>query len=319
MKVSDILTGSTKAFPSLEIVPPLRGMTKSELLESIAPFMEFSPKYINVTSHRDEYEYREEADGSFSRHLVRNRISETTVCAAIMERFDIETIPHIICAGTTKEEIESKLDNLAFLGINNIVALRGDSMSSEKRFTPTPGGYSYASELVEGIRSYQGSSSYRRSRGLETDDRFFCIGVGAYPEKHFEAPNLETDIANLKRKVDAGADYIITQMFFDNKVYYDFVEKCRAAGITVPIIPGLKPISTARQVSVLPESFSLDIPLELTAEIESVKEDKAKVYEIGTRWCIDQCRDLIRNGAPAVHFYTMGKSDNIVRILKECF
>ena len=318
MKVTDILADSTKAFPSLEIVPPLRGMTKDELLESIAPFMEFSPKYINVTSHRDEYEFREESDGSFSRHLVRNRISETTVCAAIMDKYDITVIPHIICAGTTKEEIESKLDNLAFLGINNIVALRGDSMSSEKRFTPTPGGYSYANELVEGIRSYQGSSSYRRSRGLETDDRFFCIGVGAYPEKHFEAPNIETDIMNLKRKVDAGADYIITQMFFDNKVYYDFVDKCRKAGITVPIIPGLKPISTLKQISMLPESFSLDIPVELTEEIKKAK-DKEAVYRLGSEWCAMQCKDLIANGVPAVHFYTMGKSENIVSILKECF
>ena len=319
MKVSEILSASTKAFPSIEIVPPMRGVTKTELLESIAPFMEFSPKYINVTSHRDEFEYREEADGTFSKHLVRNRISETTVCAAIMSKYDVEVVPLLICGGTTVEEIQSKLDNLAFMGINNLVALRGDSMSGEKRFTPTPGGYRYASELVEGIRSYQGSNTYRRERGLETDDRYFCIGVGAYPEKHFEAPNLETDIANLKRKVDAGADYVITQMFFDNQVYYDFVEKCRAAGINVPIIPGLKPLSTARQVSVLPEAFSLDIPLELTQEIAKAGNDKAAVYQIGTEWCAMQCKDLIAHGVPAVHFYTMGKSDNITRILQDCF
>lgn len=319
MKVSEILTKSTKAYPSIEIVPPLRGITKKELLESIAPFMEFSPKYINVTSHRDEYEYREEADGSFSRHLVRNRINETTVCAAIMSRYDVEVVPHLICGGNTVEEIQSSLDNLAFLGIDNIVALRGDSMTGEKRFTPTSGGYRYASELVYGIRSYQGSSSYRRSRGLETDDRYFCIGVGAYPEKHFEAPNIETDIANLKRKVDAGADYVITQMFFDNKVYFDFVEKCRAAGITVPIIPGLKPISTFKQLSVLPEAFSLDIPLELTQEMNRFRNDKEAIYRIGTEWCTEQCRDLIQHGVPAVHFYTMGKSGNITEILRECF
>ena len=319
MKISEILSNSTKTYPSIEIVPPLRGITKDELLESIAPFMEFSPKYINVTSHRDEFEYREEADGTFSRHLIRNRINETTVCSAIMSKYDVEVVPHLICGGVTKEEIESKLDNLAFLGINNIVALRGDSMTGEKRFTPTPGGYRYASELVEGIRSYQGSNTYRRERGLVTDDRFFCIGVGGYPEKHFEAANIETDILNLKKKVDAGADYIITQMFFDNKVYYDYVEKCRAAGITVPIIPGLKPLSTARQVSLLPESFSLDIPVELTEEIAKHKNDKEAVYQIGTEWCAAQCKDLIANGVPAVHFYTMGKSDNIVRILRECF
>ena len=307
MKISEILAGSSKAYPSIEIV------------ESIAPFMEFSPKYINVTSHRDEFEYREEADGSFSRHLLRNRINETTVCAAIMSKYDVEVVPHLICGGSTKEEIESRLDNLAFLGINNIVALRGDSMTGEKRFTPTPGGYRYASELVEGIRAYQGSNSYRRSRGLEADDRFFCIGVGAYPEKHFEAANIETDILNLKKKVDAGADYIITQMFFDNQIYYDFVEKCRAAGITVPIIPGLKPLSTARQISVLPEAFSLDIPLELTKEIEKNKDDKEAVYQIGTEWCTAQCKDLLKNNVPAVHFYTMGKSRNITDILRECF
>jgi len=325
MKVSEILAQSKTAFPSLEIVPPLRGLTKDELLESIAPFMEFSPKYINVTSHRDEYEYREEPDGSFSRHLVRNRISETTVCAAIMSRYNIETVPHIICAGTTAEEIESKLDNLEFLGINNIVALRGDSITGEKRFIPTPGGYRYASELVEGIRKYQGSAGYKRKRDLSTslemtkEDRFFCIGVGGYPEKHFEAANIETDIANLKKKVDAGADYIITQMFFDNKVYYDFVSRCRAAGITVPIIPGLKPLSTARQINLLPESFSLDIPIELTSEISKAGDDKEAIYAIGTEWCVMQCKDLIANGVPAVHFYTMGKSKNIVNILKDCF
>ena len=317
MKVSEILASSTKAYPSLEIVPPLRGMTKKELIESIAPFMEFSPKYINVTSHRDEYEFREEADGSFSRHLIRNRINETTVCAAIMSHYKIEAIPHIICAGTDKEEIESKLDNLEFLGIDNIVALRGDSMTGEKRFTPTPGGYRYASELVEGIRKYQGSANYRRNRSDQ--ERYFCIGVGGYPEKHFEAPNIETDIANLKRKIDAGADYIITQMFFDNQVYYDFVDKCRNAGIDVPIIPGLKPLSTARQVSLLPESFSLDIPVELTETIRKAGNDKDAIYNIGAEWCAQQCKDLIAHGVPAVHFYTMGKSANIVKILKECF
>ncbi len=328
MKVSEILSTSTKAFPSLEIVPPLRGLTKEELLESIAPFMEFKPKYINVTSHRDEYEFREEQDGTFSRHLVRNRISETTVCAAIMSRYDIDVVPHLICGGSTQEEIESKLDNLEFLGINNILALRGDCMTGEKRFTATPGGYRYASELVEGIRSYQGSAGYRRSRKLEkdspvslemADDRYFCIGVGAYPEKHFEAPNIETDIANLRKKVDAGADYIITQMFFDNKVYYDFVERCREAGITVPIIPGLKPLSTVKQIGTLPEAFSLDIPLELTEAMKDAGEDRKAAYQIGTEWCTMQCKDLIAHGVPAVHFYTMGKSENIVKILQECF
>lgn len=307
MKISEILADSRNASPSIEIVPPLRGITKDELLESIAPFMEFKPKYINVTSHRDEYEYTEQADGSFSRRLIRNRINETTVCGAIMSRYDVEVVPHLICGGNTRDEIDSKLDNLRFMGIRNLVALRGDSTLGEKRFTPLPEGYRYASELVEGIRSYKTGAEY------------FCIGVGGYPEKHFEAANIETDILNLKKKIDAGADYIITQMFFDNKVYYDFVKRCREAGITVPIIPGLKPISTARQVRMLPESFSLNIPVELTDEIAKAKDDKEAIYRIGTEWCAMQCKDLIRNGVPAVHFYTMGKSGNIVEILRECF
>lgn len=307
MKIRDILRESRKPFPSLEIVPPLKGITHKELIESIRPFMEFSPKYINVTCHRDEYEYRREPDGSFSRHLVRNRVSEVAVCGAIMSAYNIDVVPHIICGGSTAEEIGNRLYDLRFMGIDNVMALRGDSVAGEKRFVPAEGGYRYASELVEAIR------------GFEKGDGFFSIGVGGYPEKHFEAPNMETDIENLKKKADAGADYIITQMFFDNRVYYDYVDRCRAAGIGIPIIPGLKPLTTARQVSLLPESFSIDIPVELTSEIHAAGEDRQGIYRIGTDWCIAQCRDLLAHGVPAVHFYTMGKSENIVRILKECF
>lgn len=330
MKVSEILETSRKAFPSLEIVPPLKGMTKEKLNETIRPFMEFSPKYINITSHRDEFEFVQNPDGTFTRHLVRNRISETTVAAALMAAYpDVEIVPHLICGGVTKDEILSKLDNLKFLGISNILALRGDSLAGEKRFTPTPGGLSHASELVETIRAYRNLAVDSSS----PEERWYCIGVGGYPEKHFEAPNIETDIANLKRKVDAGADYVITQMFFDNAVFYDFVKRCREAGITCPILPGLKPISTHRQVLSLPEAFSLDIPVELTDAISAasrpqlqsgpagtVRTDPAKaVYQIGQEWCMMQCRDLIAHGVPAVHFYTMGKTENIVNILRNLF
>lgn len=330
MKVTEILETSSKPFPSLEIVPPLKGMTKEKLNETIRPFMEFNPKYINITSHRDEFEFVQNPDGSFSRRLVRNRISETTVAAAIMAEYpDVEIVPHLICGGVTKDEILSKLDNLKFLGINNILALRGDSLSGEKRFTPTPGGLSHASELVETIRAYRNLAV--DSKGPE--ERWFCIGVGGYPEKHFEAPNIETDIANLKKKIDAGSDYIITQMFFDNKVYFDFVEKCRAAGINCPVIPGLKPISTLKQVQMLPESFSLDIPVELTEALYSAAEGRLQsgpagkvktdpeqaVYQIGQEWCRMQVKELIAKGVPAVHFYTMGKTENIINILRDCF
>ena len=308
MKITEILNESKKPFPSIEIVPPLNGMSKDELLGTIRSFMEFAPKYINVTCHRDEYAFRKEANGTYSRHLVRNRISEVAVCAAIISEFDVNVVPHVICGGASAEELESDLYNYRFLGISNIMALRGDSITGEKRFVPHPEGYAHANELVEAIRHFD-----------EQTGESFCIGVGGYPEKHFECANIETDIENLKRKVDAVADYIITQMFFDNKVFYRFVDLCRKAGINVPIIPGLKPISTARQVALLPQSFSLDIPKELTEAIAQAGDDKEEVYRIGTQWCAAQCKDLLAHGVPAVHFYTMGKPRNITEIMRECF
>ena len=308
MKISEILSTSVKPFPSLEIVPPLKGMTKEELLDSIRPFMEFNPPFMNITSHRDEVEYIPRPDGGFDRRRIRRRISETAVCAAIQSEFDIEVVPHVICGGASAEQIEFLLEDFKFLGVDNILALRGDSLLGEKRFTPVPGGYTHASELVKAVSDFERSSGKR-----------FCVGVGGYPEKHFEAPNIEQDIAHLKEKVDAGADYIVTQMFFDNAVYYRFVELCRQAGITIPIIPGLKPLSTARQVSLLPESFSIDIPEPLASEIQTHAEDRQACYEIGREWCLQQCRDLIAHGVKAIHFYTMGRPDNVLDILRECF
>lgn len=310
MKVADILASSHKAFPSLEIVPPLKGITKAELLDGIRPFMEFDPPYINVTCHRDEYEFKLEQDGTYSRKLARRRISESAVCGAIQSEFKVEVVPHLICGGASVEQIESQLQDFKFMEIGNILALRGDCLTGEKRFIPEPGGYTHANELVAAIRQFERDN---------TDEGRFCIGVGGYPEKHFEAANIETDIANLKRKVDAGADYIVTQMFFDNAVFYRFVDKCREAGITVPIIPGLKPLSTARQVELLPDAFSIDIPLALSSEIAANSSDKSACYRIGQEWCKGQCRDLLAHGVPAIHFYTMGKADNIVNILRDCF
>lgn len=308
MKIKDILSSQQKPFASLEIVPPLKGVSKKELIDSISPFMEFNPPFINVTCHRDEFEFRPEADGTFSRHLVRRRVSETAVCAAIQAAFPVEVVPHLICGGASSEMIDSQLNDFKFLGIENIMALRGDSLLGEKRFIPEPGGYRYAGELVAAVRAFE------RSNGAQ-----FCIGVGAYPEKHFEAPNLETDITNLKKKVDAGADYIITQMFFDNDVFYRFRDKCRASGINVPIIPGLKPLSTFKQIEMLPEAFSLDIPQDLVAEFNAHPSDRTACYQAGIEWCSAQCKDLLKNGVPAIHFYTMGRPDNVVEILKKFF
>lgn len=307
MKISEMLAGSSQPFPSLEIVPPLNGIRKDQLLDTIGQFMPFAPRYINVTCHRDQFEFRKQPDGSYTRHLVRSRLSPVAVCAAVMSAYPVEMVPHMICAGVTEEELYSQLYDYHFLGIENVLALRGDSLQGEKRFTPTPGGFSHADELVAAIRRFEGSIGAS-----------FCVGVGGYPEKHFEAANLSEDIGHLKAKVDAGADYIITQLFFDNAVFYRFVDACRAAGITVPIVPGLKPLSNKRQLALLPGSFSIDLPGDLTQAVKAAKTEE-EVYGLGTEWCIAQCRDLLAHGVPAVHFYTMGKPRNIVEVLKACF
>ena len=297
-----------KPFPSIEIVPPLKGITKAVLLNSIRPFMEFGPRYVNVTCHRDEYEFREEPDGSYTRHLLRKRISQPAVCAAVQAAFpEVEVVPHLICGGANADRIESQLQDFKFMGIRNILVLRGDALPGEKRFTPEPDGFAHADELVAAIRRFEAANA---------EEHFFTLGVAGYPEKHIESPNLETDIQYLKQKVDAGADQIITQMFYDNAVFYDFVRRCREAGITVPIVPGIKPLSNARQVDLLPESFAIDIPLALTAELAAHPDD---AYTIGEEWCKAQCRDLIAHGVEEIHFYTMGRSDNLVNVLRECF
>jgi methylenetetrahydrofolate reductase (NADPH) len=302
MRITELFQNG-RPFPSLEIVPPLGGMTKEDLLSSIEPLMEFSPRYINVTTHRDEFSFEKQADGSFRRRIVNSRVSPVAVCACIQARFPVEVVPHIICGGQTATDIRRQLQDFRFMGIDNVMALRGDSTIGEKRFTPTEEGYTHASQLVSAIH----------------EEGPFCVGVGGYPEKHFEAPNMETDIANLKKKVDAGADYIITQMFFDNQVFFRFEKLCREAGITVPIIPGLKPLTSRRQVKVLPETFSIDLPLALTEAVEKAGEHAEEVRLLGIQWCIDQCRELLSSGVPAVHFYTMSRSDSVAQVLRSCF
>lgn len=304
------LAKDSKPYASLEIVPPLTGISKEQLINDIRPFTEFNPRFINVTCHRDEIEYVEQPDGTYSRRLVRRRVSETAVCGAIQSELKVDVVPHIICGGASAQQIDFQLQDFKFMGISNVLALRGDCLAGEKRFTPATDGYSHASELVEAIRRFEKANDC---------EGFFRIGVGGYPEKHFEAPNLEIDIENLKRKVDAGADYVIVQMFYDNEVFYSYVDKCRAAGINVPIIPGIKPISTYRHLQLLPESFSIDIPVDLAKEIEAHRDDRAAIYRIGQEWATAQCKDLLAHGVPAIHFYTMGKSANVIGILKECF
>ena len=316
-KVIDILKRSRSPFASFELVPPLKGSDVSKLYSSIEPLMEFAPPFLNVTRHRDEVEYHENSDGTYTRMTLAKRPGTIAIVAAIMKRFSIDIVPHVICGGASKHKIESEMLDLHFLGIDNVVALRGDAIPGQRFFIPDPEGFAHTDELV-GMISNLNKGRYLDPtvvNGLPTD---FSIGVAGYPEKHYEAANMDTDIQHLKEKVEKGADYVITQMFFDNARYYDFVDRCRKAGITVPIIPGLKPISVARQIDLLPRSFHLDIPPDLVNEILKAKT-KEQVYEAGVAWCVAQSQDLLRHGVPAIHYYTMGKADNIRKIVKTVF
>ena len=317
MKVADILKGNHKPFTSFELVPPLKGSDINKLYSSIEPLMEFNPPFINMTAHRDEIEYRLSPDGTFRQLTVTKRPGTVAIAAAIMKRFDVEVVPHVICGGATKNEVENLLLDLNFLGIQNVMALRGDAVPGEKYFTPTPGGHRHSSELVEQI-ARMNSGKYLDDALKDAVATDFCVGVAGYPEKHCEAPNLDMDIEYLKRKVECGAEYIVTQMFFDNSKFFSFVKKCREAGITVPIIPGIKPISTQRHIELLPQAFSIDIPQELMKELLRCKSSEA-IYRLGIEWAVLQCKELLESGARAVHFYTMGKADNIREIIRRAF
>lgn len=316
MKIIDILKKQKAPFASFELVPPLKGSDINKLYASIEPLMEFAPPFINITSHRDEVEYRPAAGGTFERIVVNKRPGPVAIAAAIMKRYPVEVVPHIICGGASRRKIENDLTDLNFLDIQNVMALRGDAVPGEKYFTPNPDGHRYSSQLVAQI-SDMNHGRYLDETIVDAVPTNFCIGVAGYPEKHFEAPNMEIDIANLRTKVDAGADYIVTQMFFDNRKFFDFVEAVRAAGITVPVIPGLKPISTRRHIEMLPRAFGIDLPKELTDELNGRAD--ADIYRIGIEWCAAQSRELLAHGAPAIHYYTMGKADNIRTILKQVF
>ncbi|MBR6998210.1 MAG: methylenetetrahydrofolate reductase [Prevotella sp.] len=318
MKVIDILRTARRPFASFELVPPLKGSDVSLLYQSIEPLMQFQPPFINVTCHRDEIEYVPNADGTYTKMTLAKRPGTVAIVAAIMRRFpQLEIVPHVICGGASRSKVESELLDLNFLGIQNVVALRGDALPGQRFFIAEKDGFSHSSELVDMI------GNLNRGRyldptvkdGLATN---FCVGVAAYPEKHYEAANLHTDIQYLKRKVEAGADYVVTQMFFDNEQYFHFVDQCRAAGITVPIIPGLKPMSSKRQIDLLPRSFHIDIPQELVALMQQAKTAEA-AYQTGIDWAVRQSRELLAHGAPAIHYYTMAKTDNVCQIVKAVF
>lgn len=318
MKVIDILNSSQRPFASFELVPPLKGSDVTRLYDSIDPLMEFEPPFINVTCHRDEVEYVPNADGTYTKMTLAKRPGTVAIVAAIMRRYpQLQIVPHVICGGASRSRVESELLDLHFLGIQNVVALRGDAIPGQRFFIPETDGFSHSSELVEMIHNLNEGQYLDPTvkNGLSTD---FCVGVAAYPEKHYEAANLDTDIQHLKEKVKAGADYIVTQMFFDNSQYFRFIEQLRKAGITVPVIPGLKPISSQRQIDLLPRSFHIDIPQALVSELSKTKSP-LDAYQVGIEWAIAQSRELLANGAPAIHYYTMAKTDNVRQIVKAVF
>ncbi|MFV0266175.1 MAG: methylenetetrahydrofolate reductase [NAD(P)H] [Draconibacterium sp.] len=317
MKVIDTIKAAKSTVFSFELLPPLKGNDASKLYQTIESLTEFDPKYINITTHRDEVEFKEMKDGSIVKRTVRKRPGAVAIAATIQHKYNIPVVPHILCGGFTKSETEHVLIDLNFLGINNVLALRGDGIKGQSVFHPTENGHANANELVEQIKDL-GKGKYLDGDLRNNMPLDFCIGVAGYPEKHFEAPNMDSDMDYLKQKVDAGADYIVTQMFFDNQVYYDFVDRCRAMGIAVPIIPGIKPINLVNQLTVLPKIFNIDLPMELSKELAKCKTND-QAQKVGTEWAIYQSKDLVAHKAPSLHIYTYGISDNVKEIVKAAF
>ncbi|MDE3254151.1 MAG: methylenetetrahydrofolate reductase [NAD(P)H] [Bacteroidota bacterium] len=315
MKITEHIQQAKDTLVSFEVLPPLKGKTITSLYEHLDPLMEFKPSWINVTYHRSESIFKRKPDGSFEKVEVRKRPGTVGICAAIKNHYRVDAVPHIICGGFTQRETEDALIDLDFLGIDNVLVLRGDAPKNEAAFQPEIGGNHFAIDLLHQVKNM--------NKGVYLDDDIknggktnFCAGVAGYPEKHFEAPNLEIDLGKLKEKVDAGAEYIMTQMFFDNQKFFDFVKACKAMDIQVPIIPGLKPITNKKQLSVLPRIFHVDIPTDLSNAIMKCKTDQ-ECEQVGTEWLIQQSRELKAAGVPVLHYYTLGKPKVIWNVVKE--
>jgi methylenetetrahydrofolate reductase (NADPH) len=317
MKITDHITKAAgKTLFSFELLPPIKGKSICDIYSAIDPLMEFNPPFIDVTYHREDYIYKQHDNGLLEKLTYRKRPGTVAICAAIMNRYKVDAVPHLICGGFTKEETENALIDLQFLGIDNVLVLRGDARHTDTHFVPTPGGHAYASELLnQVIEMNHGKYLYEDHSAFKTE---FCVGVAGYPEKHFEAPNLKTDFKYLKHKVDMGAEFIVTQMFFDNQKYVEFVNCCRENGINVPIIPGLKPITSAKQLISLPKLFHIDLPEDLSEAISDCKNEAA-VKEVGIEWTIAQCKELMEIGAPVLHFYTMSNPEPTRKIAQAIF
>ncbi|RMD72293.1 MAG: methylenetetrahydrofolate reductase [NAD(P)H] [Bacteroidetes bacterium] len=318
MKVTEYFANAQgQTLISFEILPPLKGGSVQDIFNVLDPLMEFKPPFVDVTYHREEFIYKKMPSGYYEKVAIRKRPGTVGICAAIMHRYGVDAVPHLICGGFTKEETENALIDLNFLNVHNVLAIRGDARKFDGKFIPEPGGHAYAIDLVRQIADMNQGKYLDPNieNGVKTD---FCIGVAGYPEKHFEAPNLETDLYYTKQKIEAGADYIVTQMFFDNKKYFDYVDRCRKMGIEVPIVPGLKPITKAYQLTSIPRMFHVDLPTELVQEFRKAKTPEAQ-REVGIEWCIAQSKELKAAGVPCLHYYTMGDVDTIRRIASAVF
>ena len=317
MKVIDHIKNSRgKTQFTFEILPPVKGHHINSIFDNVDPLMEFNPPFIDVTYHREEYIFNEKENGLLEKKVVRKRPGTVGICAALQNKYNVDAVPHILCGGFSREVTENFLIDLDFLGIDNVVALRGDAIKSETYFTPNNDGHKYASELVNQITNLN-NGVYLEDLEVATKTNF-CIGVAGYPEKHMEAPSMKSDLHFLKEKIKLGADYVITQMFFDNKKYFEFVDLCKEEGISVPIIPGLKPISTLKQLNLIPHRFHCDLPEPLIKEIIKCK-DNSQVRQVGIEWCIEQSKELASKNVPFLHYYSMGRSSNIKAVADAIF
>jgi methylenetetrahydrofolate reductase (NADPH) len=317
MKVIEHIKQAQGTRVSFEVLPPLKGKGINALWDHLDPLMEFKPSFINVTYHRSESMFKRKSDGTFEKVEVRKRPGTVGICAAIMNRYKVDAVAHLICGGFSKQETEDALIDLNFLGVDNVLVLRGDAPKNESMFEPEPGGHKYANELLQQVMNMN-NAIYLEEDLKNAVKTNFCIGVAGYPEKHFESPNLQTDLLFLKAKIDAGADYVVTQMFYDKKKYFEYVKACREVGIEAPIVPGLKPITSKKQLTVIPRTFHVDIPEELSSEILKCKTDK-EVEEVGTQWLLQQSKELKAANVPVLHYYTLGKPDVIAKVVKEVF
>lgn len=317
MKIIEHIEKRQGTLFSFEILPPLKGVGIQSIFDGIDPLMEFNPSFIDVTYHREDFLLKQRADGSFDRVSTRKRPGTVAICAAIQNKYHIDAVPHMICGGFTRDDTETALIELNFLGIDNVLALRGDARKGEVNFIPENRGNKNALDLIHQVKNMN-SGIYLDEELTNARESDFCIGAACYPEKHMDAPNLQSDLKFLKRKVEAGAEFLVTQMFFDNQHYFDFVQKCRDIGINVPIIPGIKPISTKKQLMVLPKIFHIDMPEELVNQVEKCSNNE-EVKQVGIEWTTKQCKELMAQDVPVLHFYTMGKAYQTKEICKNIF